>query len=105
MLQKVKKINFIEISQFLFIGNRKGNDAKDPGGRIGPYIDPNGDPDLRNLILYTYPCDEGDIFIIVSDGVHDNLGNPFIVTRKLLINHYRSTTTGTYTKRFWIRSR
>jgi hypothetical protein len=25
-------------------------DAKDPGGRIGPYID-DGDPDLRNLDL------------------------------------------------------
>lgn len=47
-------------------------DAKDPGGRIGPYVG-DGDPDLRNLeIVYTV-CHPGDVVLVVSDGVHDNL--------------------------------
>jgi len=47
-------------------------DAKDPGGRIGPYVK-DGDPDLRNLeVLYTV-CSPGDVLMVVSDGVHDNL--------------------------------
>jgi len=54
-------------------GNRKNlADARDPGGRIGPYVD-TGDPDLRNLDIYFTPCKENDIIMIVSDGVHDNL--------------------------------
>eukprot|EP01119_Soliformovum_irregulare_P010580 TRINITY_DN2613_c0_g1_i1.p1 TRINITY_DN2613_c0_g1~~TRINITY_DN2613_c0_g1_i1.p1 ORF type:complete len:725 (+),score=162.52 TRINITY_DN2613_c0_g1_i1:188-2362(+) len=54
-------------------GNR-GNitDAKDPGGRLGPYLD-GGSPDLRNLDIYWHPCNEGDIIFLCSDGVHDNL--------------------------------
>jgi hypothetical protein len=32
--------------------------ATDPGGRIGPYVG-QGAPDLRNLKLYFYGCDEG----------------------------------------------
>jgi len=54
------------------IGNRGGLDARDPGGRIGPTLK-GGGPDLRNLILYSFLCNEGDIIFIVSDGVHDNL--------------------------------
>jgi hypothetical protein len=46
-------------------------DARDCGGRLGPYID--GGPDLRNFRAYSQPCTEGDILIICSDGVHDNL--------------------------------
>jgi hypothetical protein len=46
--------------------------AKDPGGRLGPYLD-GALPDLRNLSLYYRTCEEGDIIIFVSDGVHDNL--------------------------------
>eukprot|EP01129_Flabellula_baltica_P017425 TRINITY_DN9655_c0_g1_i1.p1 TRINITY_DN9655_c0_g1~~TRINITY_DN9655_c0_g1_i1.p1 ORF type:complete len:409 (-),score=83.19 TRINITY_DN9655_c0_g1_i1:20-1246(-) len=54
-------------------GNRNNlSDARDPGGRIGPYIN-DGDPDLRNLGIYVSYCNEGDIMMIVSDGVHDNL--------------------------------
>ncbi|GAM23843.1 hypothetical protein SAMD00019534_070180 [Acytostelium subglobosum LB1] len=54
--------------------NNRGNvdDAKDPGGRLGPYVD-NGQPDLRNLCLHFLPCQENDIIILMSDGVHDNL--------------------------------
>lgn len=53
--------------------NRCGssNNASDPGGRIGPYL--QGRPDLRNLVADFIPCNEDDIIIVVSDGVHDNL--------------------------------
>ena len=63
---KTDKINEITI------GNRGGVDARDPGGRLGPYS-MKGDADLRNLILYTYLCNVDDIIILVTDGVHDNL--------------------------------
>jgi len=54
-------------------GNRANvTDTRDPGGRLGPYVG-HGWPDLRNLRLYFTPCEEGDLIIIVSDGVHDNL--------------------------------
>ncbi|KAF2078050.1 hypothetical protein CYY_000688 [Polysphondylium violaceum] len=54
--------------------NNRGNvdDPKDPGGRLGPYV-ANGQPDLRNLCLHFLPCNENDIIILISDGVHDNL--------------------------------
>eukprot|EP01116_Phalansterium_solitarium_P000643 TRINITY_DN10485_c0_g1_i1.p1 TRINITY_DN10485_c0_g1~~TRINITY_DN10485_c0_g1_i1.p1 ORF type:complete len:913 (+),score=258.32 TRINITY_DN10485_c0_g1_i1:60-2798(+) len=52
-------------------GNRGGVDARDPGGRIGPMLD-GGEPDLRNFNLYFYLCDENDVIVLVSDGVHDN---------------------------------
>jgi len=56
----------------LTVGNRTNlMDARDPGGRIGPYL-PRGRADLRNLMLITSPCQKGDIFFAVSDGVHDN---------------------------------
>jgi hypothetical protein len=32
-----------------------------------------GAPDLRNLIVYYEPCNQDDVIIMVSDGVHDNL--------------------------------
>ncbi|GAM21566.1 hypothetical protein SAMD00019534_047410 [Acytostelium subglobosum LB1] len=54
-------------------GNRFNiTDTRDPGGRLGPYIG-QGWPDLRNLKLYFTFCEENDIAVIVSDGVHDNL--------------------------------
>eukprot|EP01125_Pyxidicula_operculata_P019782 TRINITY_DN7201_c0_g1_i1.p1 TRINITY_DN7201_c0_g1~~TRINITY_DN7201_c0_g1_i1.p1 ORF type:complete len:1378 (+),score=270.87 TRINITY_DN7201_c0_g1_i1:58-4191(+) len=53
-------------------GNRHNvRDAKDCGGRLGPYLS-NGDPDLRNLETYFFPCKAGDIILLCSDGVHDN---------------------------------
>lgn len=53
-------------------GNRRNiSDARDPGGRLGPYIDEN--PDLRNLESKFWPLKKGDSLLIVSDGVHDNL--------------------------------
>lgn len=48
-------------------------DRCDPGGRLGPYVPPNGNPDLRNLRLYYATVAPGDLVIAVSDGVHDNL--------------------------------
>lgn len=48
-------------------------DAKDPGGRLGPYLGDRGEPDLRNLDMQYKIIKEGDILIAVSDGVHDNL--------------------------------
>jgi hypothetical protein len=52
--------------------NRGGIDAKDPGGRLGPYLD-GGAPDVRNLKVFFELCREGDIVILMTDGVHDNL--------------------------------
>eukprot|EP01117_Protostelium_nocturnum_P000783 TRINITY_DN1099_c0_g1_i2.p1 TRINITY_DN1099_c0_g1~~TRINITY_DN1099_c0_g1_i2.p1 ORF type:complete len:1136 (+),score=394.67 TRINITY_DN1099_c0_g1_i2:295-3702(+) len=51
----------------------RGNltDGTDPGGRLGPYVG-HGAPDLRNLKLYFYECQPGDIVFICSDGIHDN---------------------------------
>lgn len=53
-------------------------DAKDPGGRIGPYLGDHGDPDLRNLAFGYAEAMDGDILMAVSDGVHDNLDPPTI---------------------------
>lgn len=32
----------------------------------------DGAPDLRNLFIHLCPCDEGDLLILLSDGIHDN---------------------------------
>jgi len=54
-------------------GNRMNIvDPRDPGGRLGAH-QKNGDPDLRNLDFVFTPLAEGDILIVASDGVHDNL--------------------------------
>jgi len=54
-------------------GNRQNvYDARDPGGRLGPYVG-NGEPDLRNVFVYYRICEENDIILLLSDGVHDNL--------------------------------
>ncbi|PRP88933.1 hypothetical protein PROFUN_00401 [Planoprotostelium fungivorum] len=49
-------------------GNRGSMNVRDPGGSIGSDI-----PDLRNLVIHTVLCDEGDLIVLLSDGVHDNL--------------------------------
>jgi hypothetical protein len=43
---------------------------------LGPHDD--RDPDLRNLELYFAECHRGDLIIMVSDGVHDNL-DPYLL--------------------------
>lgn len=54
-------------------GNRQNvSDARDPGGRLGPYIR-QGEPDLRNLQVFYKLCDPEDLILLLSDGVHDNL--------------------------------
>jgi len=54
-------------------GNRRNvHDARDPGGRLGPYVG-EGNPDLRNVGVYWTFCEEDDLILVVSDGVHDNL--------------------------------
>lgn len=54
-------------------GNRKNvNDPKDCGGRLGPYVG-DAEPDLRNLCIHYQLCEEGDLILLLSDGVHDNL--------------------------------
>lgn len=46
-------------------GNRQNlTDARDPGGRLGPYIE--ADPDLRNLHLYYHVAEPEDIIFLVS---------------------------------------
>jgi len=59
-------------------GNRSSlSDPTDPGGRIGPYLE-EGAPDLRNIDLYFEMCEEGDLILLLSDGVHDNLDPQFL---------------------------
>jgi len=52
-------------------------DPTDCGGRMGPQLD-GGKPDLRNLSIAFQPCEEGDLFLIVSDGIHDNLDPQYL---------------------------
>jgi len=57
---------------------QNASDARDSGGRLGPAFDFETDDvrelaDLRNLTLFSMPCDDGDVLILVTDGVHDNL--------------------------------
>eukprot|EP01130_Rhizamoeba_saxonica_P014457 TRINITY_DN6321_c0_g2_i1.p1 TRINITY_DN6321_c0_g2~~TRINITY_DN6321_c0_g2_i1.p1 ORF type:complete len:990 (-),score=201.92 TRINITY_DN6321_c0_g2_i1:124-3093(-) len=53
-------------------GNRINlHDATDCGGRLGPYH-PNGDADYSNYGVFMQPCKQGDLILVVSDGVHDN---------------------------------
>jgi hypothetical protein len=49
-----------------------GADMRDPGGRLGP--DDDGQPDIRNVVVGTHFCEEGEVIILCSDGVHDNFG-------------------------------
>lgn len=53
-------------------GNRGSRDPKDPGGRLGPWNTDSYGPDLRNLRVECALCEEGDIIVMCSDGVHDN---------------------------------
>jgi serine/threonine protein phosphatase PrpC len=60
-------------------GNRKNvYDARDSGGRLGPYVG-EGAPDLRNITANYTICEEDDIILLVSDGVHDNLDPQVII--------------------------
>jgi serine/threonine protein phosphatase PrpC len=53
-------------------GNRSNlRDAKDPGGRLGPWV--NDGPDLRNLATFFWPLSPGDVVFAVTDGIHDNV--------------------------------
>ncbi len=57
-------------------GNRPAasvTNVNDPGGRLGPYVGKEGSADLRNLGLFTILCHPGDLIMILSDGVYDNL--------------------------------
>eukprot|EP01127_Copromyxa_protea_P015973 TRINITY_DN4681_c1_g1_i4.p1 TRINITY_DN4681_c1_g1~~TRINITY_DN4681_c1_g1_i4.p1 ORF type:complete len:1082 (+),score=187.13 TRINITY_DN4681_c1_g1_i4:1314-4559(+) len=63
------------IASEITIGSRNETnitDPCDPGGRLGPQ-QKQGDPDLRNLSCWFSPCSTGDIVLLCSDGVHDNL--------------------------------
>lgn len=50
----------------------KPQDVNDCGGRLGPTLR-NGLPDLSNLGMAFAPCEEGDLFWFVTDGVYDNI--------------------------------
>ena len=58
--------------QELTEGNRGGIDPTDPGGRLGKQFD-SGNPDIRNLSIFTIELHPGDELLPMSDGVHDNL--------------------------------
>jgi len=54
-------------------GNRlTASDAKDCGGRIG-HTSNQQLPDMRNLSYCLTDCHAGDVILLVSDGVYDNL--------------------------------
>ncbi|KAH3767670.1 cyclophilin B [Pelomyxa schiedti] len=52
-------------------------DRRDPGGRLGPYVDCQH-PDLRNLRVWYTEAIPGDMILCASDGVHDNLTPEFL---------------------------
>jgi len=67
-LWKEKEKEVIDLTE----GNRMNiTDPRDPGGRIGPHAN-GGGADLRNLSIFYTPCEEEDLILILSDGVHDN---------------------------------
>lgn len=54
-------------------GNRSNLlDPRDPGGRLGPFLS-QGDPDWRNLALYSFPCTPGDMIMAVSGWMTSSL--------------------------------
>lgn len=53
-------------------GNRVSSPT-DPGGRIGAYGKNEGTADLRNLSFYHEKLSQGDVVVIMSDGVYDNM--------------------------------
>ena len=68
-LWRVGKGEVVEITE----GNRHNSrDVRDCGGRLGPAQE-NCEPDLRNFFTSFCVCEEGDLLMLMSDGVHDNL--------------------------------
>ncbi|EGG25356.1 protein phosphatase 2C-related protein [Cavenderia fasciculata] len=53
-------------------GNRMSLDPKDCGGRLGPHLE-EGKPDLRNLNIFCASVNTGDLIILTTDGIYDNL--------------------------------
>ncbi len=51
---------------------RSTSQPEEAAGRLGAYID-NAKPDIRPLESYCELVREGDILLLVSDGVHANL--------------------------------
>eukprot|EP01100_Stratorugosa_tubuloviscum_P000277 TRINITY_DN1059_c3_g1_i1.p1 TRINITY_DN1059_c3_g1~~TRINITY_DN1059_c3_g1_i1.p1 ORF type:complete len:784 (+),score=357.85 TRINITY_DN1059_c3_g1_i1:16-2367(+) len=60
------------VTDVTYAFHRTSTNTTDPGGRLGPYVDANK-ADLRNLTLYIRICYPGDIIILTTDGVHDNI--------------------------------
>eukprot|EP01103_Thecamoeba_quadrilineata_P014498 TRINITY_DN4338_c0_g1_i1.p1 TRINITY_DN4338_c0_g1~~TRINITY_DN4338_c0_g1_i1.p1 ORF type:complete len:848 (-),score=174.70 TRINITY_DN4338_c0_g1_i1:82-2625(-) len=59
-------------------GNRSDPlNASDCGGRLGPHLE-GGRPDLRNFQLFQQRCWEGDLLMLMSDGIHDNLDPQYL---------------------------
>lgn len=61
MLQ-IQVLRFVHLIYLIVLGGRIGSSGGDP------------DPDLRNLGVYYFPCQQKDIIFLLSDGAHDNLG-------------------------------
>jgi len=60
-----------------FTTGTRPSDPSDCGGRIGPQLE-GGAPDLRNLRYYFVELVEGDIVLLLSDGIHDNLDPQYL---------------------------
>ena len=58
---------------FEISGPQARGNATDPGGRLGPHVEPHGDPDLRNLFLQSTKVSAGDYLLMLTDGVYDNI--------------------------------
>jgi hypothetical protein len=70
-----------DVVQELTTGVRpEPGDSTDCGGRLGPQL-PGGKPDLRNLCVVASEVHAGDLLMVMTDGVADNL-DPEYLCRK-----------------------
>jgi len=60
------------VTDITSVNRTQSLNAADCGGRLGP-CDKNGKPDLRNLFVASATVRQGDLILVVSDGIHDNL--------------------------------
>ncbi|KAL7722408.1 Tipa [Entamoeba marina] len=84
-----KKENIYDVTDITFGSRLKALNPNDPGGRIGFQKKPNRSMDLRNCLICHDILNWNDMFLVCSDGIHDNLEpktrglNPWDVDSKL----------------------
>jgi len=90
------------LSDITYGSRANSKDAKDCGGRLGPYIGKKGDPDLRNKAFYYTAVKPGDFIIIVSDGVYDNFDPEHLGVEPDLLPSYSKFFPGEDDKKKWL---